>query len=619
LAREPLADAFFGFPDTQEVDLAVVTNILEFLEAPALVVDKDLRVVAANLQGRDTLAWLCPATTARGREADVLPEPLAGLVAARIRKRVHEIVRNVALLRKPSLLYDVFVSKGRVRGETYTFVVLLDASMGRKASRVRDLERLLGGFRAGAFVLDDDVAFAAVNDAFLDLIGFTREEIVGRHMNDFNTSEQATAYGRIFRGLIASPGLLLSPTVTYATLRRGAFVSPMTAWTLSNRDGEALGLAVVGGFPSRPQQEAAGVERRHVLLEKAADLMSEAILVTDLDGNILVKNPAADCLLEGAKAKETPNIKTDIRWEIPETIENAFAGLAAGREQSIFNTSVLMPSHRAIVKVKVFGLKRVSDIVQEVLFVCDDITQEEYLKETVFQTTRRLADDRAVRDKVLDSVGIPYAVVDRDLTFIEINEATARRLGSTKRDLIGRKVTEINPNVERSGMADRIRRAIDTGEPLREPGFAHITGAGAKLAMELVLVPVEVGGRRACVVIAESERAPEGPAPTPGVSSEAAVAGAVMGAVSEGVLIVDRDGTIVDANDGFTKGSSIPREDIVGKTIGDLIAMSDDAERFAAAFRLIGGGFPQRRDQVTQPRGRQSAIRGLHRQPHQGP
>jgi PAS domain S-box-containing protein len=586
LAREPLADAFFGFPDTEEADLGFVTDALGLLEYPAFVVGKDLRIVTANLQGRDNLAWM-RSVNPRDRDTgdDVLPPTLAEFVLPRIRKRVHDVVKNVAVIEDMPYLFDLFLSKGRIRGETYTFVVLMTASTGRKPRRISALGRLLEGFGSGAFVGDRDVNFVDINDAFLDLVGFSSKELIGHHLTEFNTSEQARAFGEVFEGMIASPRILRSPAVTYSPMRREAFVGPLTAWTITDKDDRAVGLAVLGGFRSRPKREMAQVERRHVLLEKAADLMSEAIFITDLDGDILVKNPAADRLLTGVGDRETRNVKTDVPWEIPGTVEAIFTGLAEGKEQSIFNTAALLPSGKAVLKIRTFALRRVSDVIQEVVFVCEDISQEEYLKLTLFQTTRRLSDDKALRDRVLNSIDIPYIVVSKDLTILEANEAVAGRLGKPRRELIGLTLTDANPNLEKTGMLDHIRSAMKTGEIARLTEYAHVTHDGRDLTLTTTVVPVELGGKRVCALVAEAET------PADSALSEmrlkAGIADAIMDEVKEGVFLIDRDGTFLEVSDGAAKGSNLPREHIVGKNVRDLIALAEEEDLFAALWKKV--------------------------------
>ena len=585
MAREPLADAFFGFPDTEEADLGFVTDALGLLEYPAFVVDKDLRIITLNLQGRDTLAWIASANPG-DTEENVLPPVLARFVTPRLRKRVHDVVKDVTVITDPLFLFDLFISKGRIRGQTYTFLVLMTASTGRRPKRRTALGRLLEGFRGGAFVGDRDVHFVEINDAFLDLIGFKREELLGHHMNEFNTSEQAMAYAKVFGAMIESPRALFSPAVTYSTMRRGAFVTPMTAWTMTDKNGEAVGLAIVGGVRSRPRPEAAQIERGHVLLEKAADLMKAAIFITDLDGDILVKNTAAEGLIKaGAALKERLNIKTDVPWENPETLEDIFEGLAEGREQTIFNTGIMLPSDKAIFKVRIYALKRVSDVIQEVVFVCDNISQEEFLKQRLFQTTRRLAEDRALLDRVLNSIDIPYLIVDEDLTVLDANEAVARRFVKPRGGLAGMKLTDVNPNLEKTGMLDHIRIVFASGEVTKTKGRKHVTHDGRELTLNTTVVPVELRGRKVCVLLAEGET--QAAAEVERVRLNSAITEAIMQEAREGIFIIDKDGTFLSVSDGAAKGSNLPREYIEGKNVNDLIALAEEEDMFRALWEKI--------------------------------
>jgi PAS domain S-box-containing protein len=607
LSREPLADAFFGFPDVKDADLQFVTEALGFLEYPALVVDSDLRIVAANLQARDTLAWAKSVSPDENPEG-VLPPALAEVVARRLRKRVHRIVKDVAVIREPPFLFDLFISKGRIQGQTYTFVVLMTASTGQRRRGVPALQRLLEGFRGGAFVTDTEARFVNINGAFLDMVGFSRDELLGHHLNEFNTSEQALAYGRVFGSLIESPRVVRSPAVTYSTLRRGAFVSPMTSWTITDSSGDALGLVVIAGGASRPRPETAEIERRHVLLEKAADLMGEAIFITDLDGEILVMNPSAENLIRSMAGKQTFNIKTDIPWEIPATIDDVFARLGRGQEEFLLTTGVLRREEKNILRMRAFGLKRVSDEVQEVVFVCEDITQEEFLKQTLFQTTRRLAEDRALRDGILDSVDIPFCVVDGDLTILDVNTATARRFETTKQKLVGVKITDINPNLKETGLVDYVESAIEKGEVLHTVDYSHLSHKGERSSIELTLIPVELGGRTVCIMIAESEAEPGAGRAYEDIRLRAGIADAVLEDIAEGIFIIGKDGTFLYVNEGAAIGSSLPREHIVGRNVTDLIAMSDEEDLLTAMWGRILSSNETLRSGVIKSRSRVDGL-----------
>ncbi len=606
LAREPLADAFFGFPDTEEADSGFVADALGLLEYPVFAVNNDLQIVTSNLQGRDTLAWLRSVDSRNsGADENTLPLALAEFVSGRLRKRVHQVVRDVAVIKDPLFLFDIFSSRGRIRGETYTFVVLMPASSGRRPRRMSSLGRLLEGFRGGAFVCDREVNFVEINDAFLHLVGFSRKELIGHHLNEFNTSEQAMAYGRIFGGMIASPRALQSPAVTYSTVRRGSFVMPMTAWTMTDKNGKAVGLAALGGISSRPRPDAARVERRHVLLEKAADLMSAAVFITDLDGDILVQNRAGEDLLAGFSGPGGPrklNLKKDVPWEIPKTIEDVYAGLGTGRQQTILNTAVLGPSGKLILKIRTFALRRVSDIIQEVVFVCDDISQEEYLKQTLFHTTRRLADDRTLRDNVINSIDIPYLIVDEDLVILEANDAVAARFKRNRRDLPGLNLVDANPNLEKTGMLAHIRSVFRDGQFARISEYGHVTHDGRELILRTAAVPGELGGRKVCVLIAETETAAASTLKE--LELKARIADALMEEAREGVLIIDRDGTFLAVSEGAVKGSRLRREQMVGRNVRDLIALAEEEDLYAALWQRVLSAEEPFRSGVVKSRSR---------------
>jgi len=167
LAREPLVDAFFAFPDSEEADLEFVARLLDNLNYPVLAVDKDLRVVVSNVQGRDCVAWIksigSPQQASGEDEPDeALPRTLTGIIKPLLGRRTHKVIRDVTLIRQPPFMFDVFFSKGRIEGRSVNFIVLMTASSCQRPGAVPVL--LINHHRAAEFADQADITIDRIDE-----------------------------------------------------------------------------------------------------------------------------------------------------------------------------------------------------------------------------------------------------------------------------------------------------------------------------------------------------------------------------------------------------------------------------------------------------------------------
>lgn len=76
----------------------------------------------------------------------------------------------------------------------------------------------------------------------------------------------------------------------------------------------------------------------------------------------------------------------------------------------------------------------------------------------------------------MSSASESFAFFDPDLTYIEINEIGAQRLGYTRTELIGKNMRDVIPGIIESGRYDKYLEIIETGEPLIFDALHHVSG-----------------------------------------------------------------------------------------------------------------------------------------------
>src|SRR4030042_5460623 len=68
--------------------------------------------------------------------------------------------------------------------------------------------------------------------------------------------------------------------------------------------------------------------------------------------------------------------------------------------------------------------------------------------------------------KFIESASEAFVLLDENLNCLSINQAGARLLGMSQRELIGKNVADVVPDVKESGRYDIYMNVIRTGKPL---------------------------------------------------------------------------------------------------------------------------------------------------------
>ncbi len=207
--------------------------------------------------------------------------------------------------------------------------------------------------------------------------------------------------------------------------------------------------------------------------------------------------------------------------------------------------------------------------------------------------------DPGIARAVLDSLSEGCQVIGFDWSYLYVNEAAARHGRTTRAELIGKTMMECYPGIEEMPVFDLLRRCMSgrTAERMDEEfSFAD----GSKRWFDLRVVPVPQGiyilsidvtaRRQAELSLVESERMLRG----------------LFEAAPDGILVAERDGTILMANPEAERMFASPEGSLVGRSIESLLPVpSRDAH---AEHRAQFFASPQMR---RMRKGRElAAVRG---------
>jgi len=342
-------------------------------------------------------------------------------------------------------------------------------------------------------------------------------------------------------------------------------------------------------------------EERHRLLHET---MLQGVVFQDAKGKIIDMNPAAVEILGKTPAEflgqTSRDVETDTVREdgtlFPGREHPAMVALSTGREVSDIVMGVWNPREKrrrwiSINAVPLFesGAKR----PHQVYTIFADITPRKQFEEELLRAradlesqvrsrTEELAKTSALLEKILSSVDVAIAYLDRNFNYIRVNRAYALADGRTPEDFAGKNHFALHKDPENLAI---FRSVVETGEPhvaFQKPVFhpehpgrgvtywdwslQPVRDPGGKVS-GLVLSLVNVTGRK----VAEQERV--------------RLATAVDQS-SDAVGITDGEGFIFYVNKAFEKLFGLPVWDILGRGYEDILEFRLEEASFSSNVRL---------------------------------
>ncbi len=191
--------------------------------------------------------------------------------------------------------------------------------------------------------------------------------------------------------------------------------------------------------------------------------------------------------------------------------------------------------------------------------ILQDITERKRAEAAIAENERRLSEEKyrtlfteminafALHEIILDESGQPC-----DYRFLSVNPAFERMTGLVGTDIIGRRVLEVFPNLERSWI-NRYGRVTLTGEPAAFEDYSrdldkHFEVRSFRPAPgQFAVIFQDITSRRR-------------------VEARLKLLASVFEHTQEGIVVTDPDGTILEVNDAFTRITGYDREELVDQT-----------------------------------------------------
>jgi PAS domain S-box-containing protein len=471
---------------------------------------------------------------------------------------------------------EVTLKRATIAGEPRILAFVRDITERKKAEeRLRASEEqhrtIFNASVDGMLLKDAEHRIVDVNDAFLRLLGYRRNELAGKSLLDFIAPELQVQCTALLPRIIAG-----EPCHVEARIHRRdgtPFAVEIHGVPMQYR-GQPHALVIMRDITEakRAEKRLRDSEERYRLLFETE---SDAILLVDVETLRLVDaNPSAERLWGYGRDALLALTVSDLSAEPGETRDSI--RLPTGRVQIPLRWHRRKDGTRFPVEITANRL--MLDGRLTVVAAVRDITERKAAEEALRASEEQY---RAIFNASAD------ALVLRDAQFriVDVNATYERMSGYTRAEVLGVQQVLANPPESHATLRELHDRAL-AGEPVQlETRLARRDGASREL--ELRALPVQHRGAPHVLWvgrdITERKRAEEA------LRTSEEQYRAVFNASQDAMNLWDEDLRMIDANPACLRLYGYSREDVIGRTFPDYLPRDYVAARRDLLRRAIAG------------------------------
>ncbi len=457
--------------------------------------------------------------------------------------------------------------------------------------RTKEQKGLLSSVPAFVYLKDTKSKLITANKAFAEMVNTPIDQLSGKDAYDLFPKEQAQKF-HIDDQKVMQSGKAIMNIVKQFTDAEGK-----TRWASSSKvpyfgeNGKVAGMVGVTIDITERKKAEQELEARKKRLENYIESMVDGVVLSDLEGTTVDINKA--CLeLLGYKRKEDvvgrPGFIRAIRKKDMPEIDALLEGIIKKGYVRDKEITVLAQDGREIPIL--FSATLIEDPQGKptsIFTILKDITERKKAEAQI----RKLS---SVAEQSID--GIAITNLEPKLTYV--NDAFARMHGYSPAEMVGMRHT----NLHSEEQMDEFEKAIDqiktkgswTGEleHVRKDGTPFPTHMSVTLLTDEQGKPT--GITVVCRDITERKKAKERLQESEGKLR------VMFGSITDGVIVTDLTGTIVEANDGAAHlvGYS-NKEELIGRNAFEFVSPKYRALAMNAAKKTLEEGLVQEKTEYT--------------------
>jgi len=345
------------------------------------------------------------------------------------------------------------------------------------------LESVLDTLQDGYFESDLAGVLTYVNQAFCDHLGYSRDEVIGKHFRHFAVRETIRDIYQKFNQVIETRTPLGPFQYNYRS-RDGQFYTAETIVSPIIEDDNVRGTrGLMRDITTRLKAEREILEQKD-LLDSLLKQSPIAMVINDKRGKIRTVNPAFEKLF-GYVQNEVLGKDLDTFISTPETLEDMREITLLGMKKQTFRIGQRKKKDGSMVDVEVFSAP---------LFVGGEQAGHLVFYHDISERLRAEAEREKTQltyRAVLDSLQDVYFEADREGNLTYANQAFVRAVKYSRREeLIGKHFRNVSSRKSIRSVYENFRILYETGRPIEPFDFIYRNKNGVELASEMVVSPI---------------------------------------------------------------------------------------------------------------------------------
>ena len=445
--------------------------IFESTGTATLIVDEDMTILMANTECLSTTGYAPSELIGRKWTDYVALESLEEMI------KNHELRRKnpgmvfpkyeVKLLDKNGEKHDVILNVNMIQGTNHSVVSMPDITKRKRAEAA--LEEYFENDISADYIATVSGEIVSCNKMFLDLFGFEKKSDT-ENFNFTNLYKNSADRKQIIR-LLTQYRKIENYEVEFVS-----------------KDGKTIHALVnaVGIFDKNDKleknrgyiveiSEQKRVEKELLKLSRAVEQSPASVIITDLEGNIEYANPKALAITGYSKEEmiglnprilnpgEKQKNKYIQLWETISSGKEWFGEFHSKKKNGELYWELASISPIFNEKKEIINYVAVKEDITERKKFIDDLQTAKETAEESQQKYKRLFSNMmnafGLHEMIFNEKGEPV-----DYKFLEVNPVWEKIVGIKAKDIIGKRIKEIMPNIEQAWLK-RYGKIVRTGIP----------------------------------------------------------------------------------------------------------------------------------------------------------
>ncbi|MBI5848917.1 MAG: PAS domain S-box protein [Nitrospirae bacterium] len=412
--------------------------------------------------------------------------------------------------------------------------------------------------------IDRNGVVVEANDYWFKIMGYERNEVIGKKVTDFYTDASKKYALEIVQPAFFRDGVVKD--VSYQFVKKNGDVVDVLLSATGERDAAGSVVhsqAVIQDITDRKRIELTLQKSEH-MLQTIIDTEPDCIKVIDEESRLILMNRAGLNMIQADSLEQVkgqfvcPLVAPDHRQEFMDLTKEVFQG----RSGSLEFQMVGMLGRQLWLETHAVPLRNENDEIIALLGVTRDITARKQTEETLIESEKRFK-------TLIEQAGDGFELLSDEGRFVDVNSASCRQLGYSREELLGMKIFDIDPKLD-SARFTMTLQSMEVGSPISFES-AHRRKDGTEFPVEITtsLIVLAGGGKHALALVRDiTERKQADVALR---ASEERFRAITMTA-SDAIMVMDDLGKIVNWNPAAERIFGYSSEEAVGRDLHAFLA-----------------------------------------------